>query len=171
MDTPVVTVPPVASPPPAKSATPVAPPDALVAEPTPVYAAPNAEAHTDVPVSHKFPYVAIWILAILSLIAALNLSYAFSVPLISAILLHYALGKPVNWLESMHVPRSIGAALVMCAALGATGYVFYGLWAQAENLLESLPRSAKRISDDFGRMRQTPGGTLRKVGEIGRAHV
>ena len=45
---------------------------------------------------NKFPYVAIWILAILSLVAALQFSYAFTVPLISAILLHYALGKPVN---------------------------------------------------------------------------
>ena len=117
----------------------------------------------------KFPYVAIWILASLSLIAALKFSYAFTVPLISAILLYYALGKPVNWLERLRVPRSLGAALVMCAALGAAGALFYGLWGQAENLLESLPRSTKRISDDFGKMRQTPGGTLRKVGEAAAA--
>ncbi len=119
--------------------------------------------------SHKIPYVAIWILATLSLIAALQFSYAFTVPLISAILLHYALGKPVNWLEHAGVPRSIGAALVMCAALAVTGSLFYGLWGQAENLLESLPRSTKRISDDLGKMRQTPGGTLRKVGDAAAA--
>ena len=94
---------------------------------------------------------------------------AFTVPLISAILLHYALGKPVNWLEHVGVPRSLGAALVMCAALAATGSLFYGLWGQAENLLESLPRSAKRISNDFVKMRQAPGGTLRKVGEAAAA--
>lgn len=117
----------------------------------------------------KFPYVAIWILATLSLIAALQFSYAFTVPLISAILLHYALGKPVNWLEQVGLPRSIGAALVMCAALAVTGSLFYGLWGQAENLLESLPRSAKRISYDFGKMRQAPGGTLRKVGDAAAA--
>ena len=118
---------------------------------------------------NKFPYVAIWILAILSLVAALQFSYAFTVPLISAILLHYALGKPVNWLEQVGVPRSIGAALVMCAALAVAGSLFYGLWGQAENLLESLPRSTKRISDDFGKMRQAPGGTLRKMGEAAAA--
>ena len=117
----------------------------------------------------KFPYVAIWILATLSLVAALQFSYAFTVPLISAILLHYALGKPVNWLEQVGVPRSLGAALVMCAALAVAGSLFYGLWGQAENLLESLPRSTKRISDDFGRMRQAPGGTLRKVGDAAAA--
>ena len=121
------------------------------------------------PSAHKFPYVAIWILATLSLIAALQFSYAFTVPLISAILLHYALGKPVNWLEHAGVPRSLGAALVMFAALGVAGSLFYGLWGQAENLLESLPRSTKRISDDFGRMRQAPGGTLRKVGDAAAA--
>ncbi len=169
MDTPVVTVPPVTGAPTTTKAGIVAPPDARVVEPTLVHAAPAIEAKTDLPASYKFPYVAIWILAILSLIAALKFSYAFTVPLISAILLHYALGKPVNWLERLHVPRSIGAALVMCIALGATGYVFYGLWGQAENLLESLPRSAKRISDDFGRMRQDPGGTLRKVGDAAAA--
>ena len=118
---------------------------------------------------NKFPYVAIWILATLSLIAALQFSYAFTVPLISAILLHYALGKPVNWLGQVGLPRSIGAALVMCAALAVTGSLFYGLWGQAENLLESLPRSAKRISNDFVKMRQAPGGTLRKVGEAAAA--
>ena len=118
---------------------------------------------------NKFPYVAIWILATLSLIAALQFSYAFTVPLISAILLHYALGKPVNWLEHVGVPRSIGAALVMCAALAVTGSLFYGLWGQAENLLESLPRSTKRLSNDFVKMRQAPGGTLRKVGEAAAA--
>ena len=124
---------------------------------------------TEAALLHKFPNVAIWILATLSLVAALQLSYAFTVPLISAILLHYALGKPVNWLEHVGVPRSIGAALVMCAALALAGSLFYGLWGQAENLLESLPRSAKRISDDFGKMRQAPGGTLRKVGEAAAA--
>lgn len=120
-------------------------------------------------VAHKFPDLAIWILATLALIAALHFSYAFTVPLISAILLHYALGKPVNWLEHVGVPRGIGAALVMCAALAATGSLFYGLWGQAENLLDSLPRSAKRISEDFGKMRQAPGGTLRKVGDAAAA--
>ena len=118
---------------------------------------------------NKFPYVAIWILATLSLVAALQFSYAFTVPLISAILLHYALGKPVNWLEHVGVPRTIGAALVMCAALAVAGSLFYGLWGQAENLLESLPRSTKRISDDFKKMRQAPGGTLRKVGDAAAA--
>ena len=147
----------------------IAPSKAPVAPPRPVGSASSLDAPPEPSSAHKFPHVAIWILAILSLIAALKLSYAFSVPLISAILLHYALGKPVNWLERLHVPRSVGAALVMCAALGLTGYVFYGLWGQAENLLESLPRSAKRISDDFGRMRQAPGGTLRKVGDAAAA--
>lgn len=129
----------------------------------------ETQPHTEAALVNKFPYVAIWILAILSLVAALKFSYAFTVPLISAILLHYALGKPVNWLEHVGVPRSIGAALVMCAALGLAGSLFYGLWGQAENLLESLPRSTKRISDDFGKMRQAPGGTLRKVGEAAAA--
>jgi len=131
--------------------------------------ATETELQTEAALLHKFPYVAIWILATLSLIAALQFSYAFTVPLISAILLHYALGKPVNWLEHVGVPRSLGAALVMCAALAVTGSLFYGLWGQAENLLESLPRSTKRISDDFGKMRQAPGGTLRKVGEAAAA--
>lgn len=132
-------------------------------------AVPNTGPLTEAAVLHKFPYVAIWILAMLSLVAALHFSYAFTVPLISAILLHYALGKPVNWLEHVGLPRSIGAALVMCAALAVAGSLFYGLWGQAENLLDSLPRSAKRISDDFGKMRQAPGGTLRKVGEAAAA--
>jgi predicted PurR-regulated permease PerM len=134
-------------------------------------APPTTEAAplTEAAILNKFPYVAIWILATLSLIAALQFSYAFTVPLISAILLHYALGRPVNWLEQVGVPRSIGAALVMCAALAVTGSLFYGLWGQAENLLDSLPRSTKRISDDFGKMRQAPGGTLRKVGEAAAA--
>lgn len=132
-------------------------------------AVPDTGPLTEAAVLHKFPYVAIWILAMLSLVAALHFSYAFTVPLISAILLHYALGKPVNWLEHVGLPRSIGAALVMCAALAVAGSLFYGLWGQAENLLDSLPRSAKRISDDFGKMRQAPGGTLRKVGEAAAA--
>lgn len=169
MDTPVAPVPPVESAPTAKSKASLAPPEAQVVESPPVSVADATEAKTVLHVGHKFPYVAIWILAILSLVVALKFSYAFTVPLISAILLHYALGKPVNWLERLHVPRSIGAALVMCAALGVTGYVFYGLWGQAENLLESAPRSAKRISEDFGRMSQAPGGTLRKVGDAAAA--
>ena len=150
------------------------PPQASESPPPEVTAAPvtplaESGPMTEAAVVHKFPYVAIWILATLSLIAALHFSYAFTVPLLSAILLHYALGKPVNWLEHVGCPRSLGAALVMCAALAVTGSLFYGLWGQAQNLLESLPRSAKRISDDFGRMRQAPGGTLRKVGEAAAA--
>ena len=159
-------------------AAPIPPTEALIESPTARDTAHVAPAVTTVadatpqlaPVLiNKFPYVAIWILATLSLVAALQFSYALTVPLISAILLHYALGKPVNWLEHAGVPRSIGAALVMCAALAVAGSLFYGLWGQAENLLESLPRSTKRISDDFKKMRQAPGGTLRKVGEAAAA--
>lgn len=148
-------------------------PDSVAAGTSPAPAAIVSEAdlpaHTEAALLTKFPSVAVWILAIISLVAALQLSYAFTVPLLSAILLHYALGKPVNWLEHVGVPRSIGAAIVMCAALAVAGSLFYGLWGQAENLLESLPRSAKRISDDFGKMRQAPGGTLRKVGDAAAA--
>src|SRR5687768_17533831 len=57
--------------------------------------------------------VAVWLLAFIALVVALHLARAFFVPLLFGILVSYALHPIVDALERFHIPRAIGAALVL----------------------------------------------------------
>jgi hypothetical protein len=61
-------------------------------------------------VSNRKIATALWILAIIALIAALHFARAFFVPLLFGILVSYTLGPIVDWFERYHVPRVIAPA-------------------------------------------------------------
>src|SRR5690349_5381554 len=57
--------------------------------------------------------IALWILALIALVAALYLARAFIVPLLFGLLISYTLGPVVDWFERYRVPRALGAAFVL----------------------------------------------------------
>src|SRR5471030_903718 len=67
------------------------------------------------------------VLATIALVAALYLARAFVVPLLIGILASYALRPVVDWLQAHHIPRPVGAALVLVALVGSLLWVGYSL--------------------------------------------
>jgi hypothetical protein len=59
--------------------------------------------------------VAVGVLAVIAVVAALDLAQAFFVPLLLGILASYALSPVVEWLKAIRVPRPAGAAALQAA--------------------------------------------------------
>src|SRR6185437_2382909 len=61
------------------------------------------------------------------------------IPLVLGALLFYALDPAVDWLERYHLPRAIGAALMLLIVLSACGALAYSLQNQAMTVINDLP--------------------------------
>ena len=89
---------------------------------------------------HPKVATALWILALIALVAVLHLARAFFVPLLFGILVSYTLGPIVDWFERYHVPRAIASALVLGALVGGTSWMALSLSADTEAIVERLPK-------------------------------
>ncbi len=86
------------------------------------------------------------VLAVLGCVFTLRWAEAVFIPLMVSLLATYALAPVVNRLERWHVPRWIGAGVLMLAILGAVGWTGYSLSASASELVDSLPVAAQKLS-------------------------
>ncbi|MFA5939605.1 MAG: AI-2E family transporter [Sinimarinibacterium sp.] len=97
---------------------------------------------TTLPLSVK---VGVWILAFIAVVAALYLARAFVVPLLIGILTSYALGPIVTWLKARHIPRFVGAALVLAALIGGVSWAIFSLGDDAASVIQKLPEAARKV--------------------------
>jgi predicted PurR-regulated permease PerM len=75
-------------------------------------------------------------------------------PLVLGGLLFYALDPSVDRLQKLHVPRAIGAALMLSIViLGCAGLAYF-LQGQAEAVIDQLPAGARKLA---ATLRQAPG--------------
>ncbi len=84
-------------------------------------------------------------------------------PLVLAALLFYALDPAVDRLHALHVPRALGAALMLLIVVTGCGVLAYTLQGQAVTVIDQLPIGARRLA---ATLRQAPGaepGAVEKV--------
>ena len=89
-------------------------------------------------------------LAVLALIAslfALRVASAFFIPLLLGLTISYALSPIVDRLERLRLQRSLGAALLISAVVGLTGWTGYSLSDDATALIESLPGATQKVRE------------------------
>ena len=86
------------------------------------------------------------IMATLVSIAALRLGSGIFVPLMMGVVLSYALTPVVDRLVKWHVPRSLGAAIVVFGLCGALGWLGYRYADDARALIDSLPEAAEKLA-------------------------
>jgi predicted PurR-regulated permease PerM len=86
-------------------------------------------------------------LAVLALVMALQYAQAMVIPIVLGILISYALDPLVARLARVHVPRPIGAALVLLLVVGASGWLLYGLRTEANAIVQQLPSAARRVRE------------------------
>ena len=98
--------------------------------------------------------VAFTLLSIGIVILLLQFMEPVLMPLVLGALLFYALDPAVDWLERTHVPRAIGAALMLLAVLSAGGALAYSLQGQALTVIDELPAGARKLA---ATLRKTPG--------------
>ena len=108
------------------------------------------------------------LLAFLVLLAcayALHWASAVFIPLLLGLMLSYALTPVVDRLQRWRLPRVLGAAGVLSAAVIGFGSIAYTLSDDAATLVESLPEAAQKLGQALRPTRGTPVSTIDKVQE------
>ena len=95
--------------------------------------------------SRRYVQAAVIVIALVAVIGLLRLAEPFFLPLVIGIVTGYVLGPLVTALHRIHVPRSIGAGIVLSAvvALGVGG--MYALSDDAVRFADQLPSIAKKL--------------------------
>jgi predicted PurR-regulated permease PerM len=88
------------------------------------------------------------------------------IPLVLGALLFYALDPAVDWFERHHLPRAIGAALMLVLVLSTCGAIAYSLQAQALTVIDELPSGARKLAQS---LRRTPGAAPAALEKVEQA--
>src|SRR4030095_3583099 len=91
------------------------------------------------------------------------------IPLVLGALLFYALDPSVDWFERHHLPRAIGAALMLLIVLSACGALAYSLQNQAMTVVDEVPTGARQLAASLRRTPGTARGALEKVQQAAEA--
>ena len=84
-------------------------------------------------------------------------------PLVLGAMLFYALDPAVDRLQKLHVPRALGAALMLFIVITSCGVLAYTLQGQAVTVIDQLPVGARTLA---AALRAAPGavpGAVEKV--------
>ena len=106
---------------------------------------------------------ALVVLALLGSIFMLHWAQAVLVPMLLGLTLSYALAPLVDRLARWHLPRAVGAALVLVLLLGSIAGVAFGLRDEATAFVESLPQAAQKVRQLARASRNQPETTIEKV--------
>ena len=107
--------------------------------------------------------VSLFVLAVLAVVFALHWARAVFIPLMLGVMISYALTAPVNLMQKWHIPRAIGAAVLLLAIVGGTGSAVYSLSDDAGELIETLPEAALKLRLALLKERGTSQGTMEQV--------
>jgi predicted PurR-regulated permease PerM len=130
-------------------------------QPDIVNAAVPEEAAIRMPVDIRS--AALTVLAVLAIILVLQYAQAMIIPIVLAVLISYALEPIIAWLERRHVPRPLGAAVVLLSLVGGGGWMIYGLRSQATAIVEQLPQAARRLRLSVENDRPTAASAIQQV--------
>ena len=114
------------------------------------------EAHTPRPDPDEPPRVllhmpvdvrslALIVLTVLASIYALHWAKAILVPILLGVMFSYALTPVVDTLQRWHVPRAVGAGVVLSAIVLVIGWGGWRLSDDATALIENLPQVAQKL--------------------------
>lgn len=109
--------------------------------------------------------VAIWTMAILSLVIFLRYAAPLMIPIALGLLISSALNPVLAWLERAGVPRLAGTSLVLIGVTAALGFGVYSLRGQAADVLRDVPSAARRIRESM----ESGQGANDLLGDLRRA--
>jgi predicted PurR-regulated permease PerM len=102
------------------------------------------------PTAVQVRHVAFTLLALGIVVLLLQYMQSVLIPFVLGGLLFYALDPAVDWLQRLHVPRAVGAALMLLLVVSAGGVLAYSLQGQALTVINQLPDGARRVAASLG---------------------
>jgi predicted PurR-regulated permease PerM len=109
--------------------------------------------------------VSICTLAIIAFVAAMYLAQAFFLPLLIGILASYTLSPVVDFLNRLHIPRAVGAALVVAVLIGALSWLALSLSSEATAMIEKLPDATRKLRQHLSDIRPMNQSALQNMQE------
>lgn len=106
---------------------------------------PGPEQQLQAPVDVRSLSLAL--LALFASIAMLHWAAAVFIPVALSVLITSALSPAVSGLQRWHVPRWLGAAVLLVALVGVLGATAWKLGDGASQVIESLPVAVKKVRD------------------------
>jgi predicted PurR-regulated permease PerM len=103
----------------------------------------SAPAALPLPIDVRNFFLAL--LALLAVVYVLSWAKALFIPLMLGLMISYALSPFVNWMHKWHIPRAIGAAVLLLGLLGGAGSLVYSFSDDATKLIETLPDAAHKF--------------------------
>ncbi|MEP7139084.1 MAG: AI-2E family transporter [Caldimonas sp.] len=104
------------------------------------------------------------VLAVIASIFALQWAKAILVPILLGVMFSYALTPVIDRLSRWHVPRALGAGVVLSAIMALIGWGVWSLSDDASALIETLPQVAQKVRHGLENARRKPSGsTIDKV--------
>lgn len=103
------------------------------------------------------------VMAVLAGLFVLHWAKAVFIPLMLGLIFSYALSPIVNWLESKHVPRALGAGVLLLAIIFTIGTAGYVLRDEAVKMVNSLPTAAQKFRQSIQARHERSDSTLDTV--------
>jgi predicted PurR-regulated permease PerM len=103
------------------------------------------------------------VLTVLAVIFVLDWAQTVFIPLVLGLVISYALSPLVKQLQNWHIPRAIGAALLLLGMVGGVGALAYSLQDEATSMIETLPDAAQKLRQAVRKEWGTPKGAIEKV--------
>lgn len=110
--------------------------------------------------AHNLPLI---VLTVLAVIFVLDWAQTVFIPLVLGLVVSYALSPLVKLLQNWHIPRAIGAALLLLGMVGGVGALAYSLQDEATGMIETLPDAAQKLRQAVRKEWGTPKGAIEKV--------
>nr|MBA2305870.1 AI-2E family transporter [Acidobacteriota bacterium] len=103
------------------------------------------------PLSTRMPVdirsVTLTTIAALSVILVLQYAQLFLIPVVLGVLISYVLGPAVTSMAKHHIPRPVGAFLVIATLCGSLGFGVYTLSDEVVDIVDDMPRAAEKLRD------------------------
>jgi predicted PurR-regulated permease PerM len=109
--------------------------------------------------------IALVVIGVVGAVLLLHYARMLLIPVVVGILLSYVLSPAVTSMARHHVPRFVGAAIVLALLVGGVGVAGYTLSDDALAIVESVPDAARRLATQVRWQRRQQDGALQKFEE------
>ena len=117
----------------------------------------------------RFPVVvrsvALAVIAVCAALWLLDWAAEVFIPVLLGLMFSYALTPIVDRLQSWHIPRVIGATVLLASIIGGTVATMYSMEDDANALIESLPDTAQKIREALRPQVRTPDSAIANMQE------